>query len=630
MKKRILVVDDNRMTLNFLTRTLESEGHTIFSAEDGLSALDILTSLTPDIIFIDLIMPKIGGDKLIRIIRKMPHLNRCFLVIVSGAIGDMEVDFTEIGADMYIAKGPFDKMAAHVLTAVNESDTPREADRPKQAMGLEASAEVPVHARQVTKELLSRSRYLETILESMAEGILVVFADRVVYANSAAVSLFGIPEEKLLAAYPPDLFDNISGPQADSLLWPGDDHVLEIGQDIPVELNNRQVNIKSMPIKGELQTRVMLISDVTERRQLQLQLQHFNKMEAIGTIANGVAHNFRNILAGVLANIQVIQMELEDGSVFFENAKRIDVSVKKGVQLINGLMQFSRRQVKNEHERIDLCDVIQETYRLISETFEKKIEILVDLPESLPVMGNRSDLGLVLMNLCTNAHDAMPQGGRLQIAAAAEDGKATVTVSDSGKGMSKKVVERCFDPFFTTKEVGKGTGLGLSTSYGIVKSHRGEIGVESRPNKGSVFKMSLPLIASEDENGISGEVRMGNNEKILVVDDEIEMLKAMPGLLESLNYQAAIASNWRDAVETYKKWNPDGVLMDINMPELDGISCIMKIAEHDPGVKAVIISGYQEDVLNGLDAEQKKFIKGFLEKPFGKRELGISLAKLFS
>jgi two-component system cell cycle sensor histidine kinase/response regulator CckA len=496
LKKKILVVDDNRVMLKFLINTLEREGHEVVSAENGFAALDIITSFTPNIMFTDLIMPNIGGDKLCRVIRKMPHLADCFLVIISAAVAEMELDFMQIDADTYIAKGPLSKMKEHVLAAVKESDLVQRDNRPKQIIGLD-----DVYARQVTKELLSRNLHLETILESISEGILEVYSKRIVYANTAATSLFGIPQEKLLGAYPPDLFDGDMQLHIELMLNSETDNPSEIRQDAPLELNNKQIIIKILPVKGESATTIMMITDVTERRRLQLQLQHVQKMEAIGTIASGIAHNFRNTLAGIMANNQVIQLNYKEDSEIQEITERIDTSIIRGVHLVDGLMQFSRKQIRSEFRKIDLSEVIQETYQIIKESFDRNIDIHIDVPELLPIMGDHSGLSTALMNLCTNARDTMPEGGELRINGIRDGDKAVVTVSDTGSGMDKNAVEKCFDPFFTTKEVGKGTGLGLSTTYGIIKSHEGEIRVNSTPNKGSVFKLIFTLSTSYEQGG---------------------------------------------------------------------------------------------------------------------------------
>jgi two-component system cell cycle sensor histidine kinase/response regulator CckA len=630
MSKKILVVDDNRMMVSFMTKTLEKDGHEVFSAEDGLAALEMLTSLTPDIMFIDLVMPKIGGDKLCQIIWEMPRLKDCYIVIVSGAVGEMDLDYTKFGADTCIAKGPFGEMAKYVLEAVKESDSPRKNGREKQIMGLEALESIPIYARQMTKELLSKNLHLETILESIAEGILEVHSARVVYANSAAVSLFGVPQEKLLASYFIDLFEEDLQPRVESLLKSETGKPSEIGLHSPLEINDRLVIVTKLPVKSDAAITIILMTDITRRKRLEMQLQHVQKMDAIGTIASGVAHNFRNTLAGILANTQVIQMSLEDDSELHENAKRIDTSVQRGVQLVKGLMQFSRKQINIKLQSLNLTKVVKETYQLVKESFDKMIDIRIDVPESLPVTGDHLGLSQALMNLCTNARDSMPNGGELRIEAMPKGDRAVVVVSDTGQGMDKVTVQKCFDPFFTTKEVGKGTGLGLSTTYGIIKNHGGEISVTSEPNKGTIFKVLLPLDISgeQDKPEDTAEIVQGNGEKVLVVDDEMEILQALPSILERLGYQAATANNGKEGIEKYKAWQPDVVLMDIGMPVMDGLTCIGKIGDYDPNAKAIIISGYEKDVLDDLDQRKKKLIKGFLGKPFGQYELSAALAQL--
>jgi two-component system cell cycle sensor histidine kinase/response regulator CckA len=624
MSKKILVVDDNRVMLSFLDNTLKQEGHHVVTAEDGLSALDILTTFTPDIIFLDLILPKIGGDKLCQIIRKTPHLADCFIVIASAAVVEMEYDFGKIGADACIAKGPLGKMAEHVLAAIIEHDASRDAG-PGQIVGLNG-----IYARQMTKELLSRNLRLETTLESISEGILEVYSERVVYANSAAISLFRMPQEKILSSYLTDLFDDNLQPKVKSLLKSVEDKPSEIGLNKPLEINDRLVSIKGLPVRNDPLTTIVLITDITERKQLEMRFQHTQKMEAIGTITSGVAHNFRNTLAGILANTQVIQMSLEDDSELHENATRIDSSVEKGVQLVEGLMQFSRKQINVKLQSLNLAKVVKETYQLVKESFDKRIDIRIDVPESYPVIGDHLGLSQALMNLCTNARDSMPNGGELRIEAMPKGDKVVVVVSDTGQGMDKVTVQKCFDPFFTTKEVGKGTGLGLSTTYGIIKNHGGEISVTSEPNKGTIFKILLPLDISgeQDKQEYLTEIVQGNGEKVLVVDDEMEMLYAIPSILKRLGYQAATAKNGKEGIEKYKAWQPDVVLMDINMPVMDGLTCIEKIGDYDPNAKAIIISGYEEDVLDGLDQRKKKLIKGFLAKPFGQYELSALLAQV--
>ncbi len=623
MKKKILVVDDDRVMLKFVTKLLAREGHEVNMAEDGFAALNLLATFTPDIMFFDLIMPKIDGGKLIKIVRSMPQMKNCYLVIVSAAVAEIDFDFEETGADSYIAKGPFSSMAEHIKAAIEVSDTPRAQQEAKPIHGLDS-----VYARQLTKELLSRNRHLETILESMAEGILEVYSNKVVYANGVAVSLLGSSLEEILVSYPPDLFDHDIGQQLDKILQTNAEEPAGIGEKSPVELNGRQITIKILPVKGESSTVIIMITDVTERKRLEMQLQHVQKMEAIGTIAAGVAHNFRNTLTEILVNSQLIQMNYKDESGLHDVAGRINTSVRRGSSLVDGLLQFSRKQIKEEFELIDLVIVIDELYQLIQKSFDQKIEIQSDLPAQLPIMGDPTSLSQALMNLCTNARDAMPDGGKLIIKGKQEGKRITVTISDTGQGMDREAAQKCFDPFFTTKPIGKGTGLGLSTTYGIINSHEGLISVDSRPNRGTTFKIHFPAAsatAPSKEDDPPTIVR-GKGQRVLVVDDEPEILKAMEGLLEYLGYRSEFALSGKEGLEKYMQSNPDAVLMDINMPEMDGVACIEEILNYDPAANISIISGYEEESINGLSKETRESIKDYRAKPLGLSDLSELLA----
>ena len=249
MKKKILVVDDNRMILKFLSNLLDGEGHEVKTCEDGLSALSLLTTYEPDIVFVDLIIPKIGGDKLCKIIRTMEHMKNCYLVIISAAVAEMDLDFRKIGVNTCIAKGPFGQMGKHVLAAIKDSSDPSKSNSDHEILGIASVDGIPVYARRMTKELLGRNRHLETILESMNEGIVEVYTGRVVYANSAAVKLFDVPLENLLSAKPRELFDEAFRSRIDDLMNRGAEKSPVVALTHPLELNGRQIVIRSFPVK---------------------------------------------------------------------------------------------------------------------------------------------------------------------------------------------------------------------------------------------------------------------------------------------------------------------------------------------------------------------------------------------
>jgi two-component system cell cycle sensor histidine kinase/response regulator CckA len=625
MKKKILVVDDDRVILKFVSDLLLRDGHEVAVAGDGFAALGLLADYTPDIMFFDLIMPKIDGRKLIKIVRGMPRLKDSYLVIISAAMAEIDFSLDESGADAFIAKGPFSSMARHFRAAIEASESPQQKGGPIAIHGLDN-----VYARQLTKELLSINRHLETVLESTAEGILEIYSGKVIYANSIAVSLFGLPMEKILVAHPLELFDEKTGARLDGILKSNTEKPVEIGQKTPIELNGRQITIKVLPVKGEESTHIIMITDVTERRRLELQLQHKQKMEAIGTIAAGVAHNFRNTLTEIMVNSQLIQMNFKDVDGLHAVAGRINTSVKRGADLVSGLLQFSRKQLKEKFFLINLSDIINEIIQIIEKTYDPSIKIEAHVTAELPIIGDPTSLGQAIMNLFNNARDAMPDGGRLTITARRHGEKALVKISDEGAGMDRETAAKCFDPFYTTKPTGKGTGLGLSTTYGIIKSHEGTISVDSQPGRGTTFKVHLPLASEGEPSKLERELGIiyGNGELILVVDDEPEILGAMKEMLKHLGYRTEVAANGAEALDKYRHETPHAVLMDINMPEMDGVACIAEILNLDTDANIAVFSGYDQDVVENLSPRARQAIKDFVPKPVGLEDLSVLLAKM--
>jgi len=382
--------------------------------------------------------------------------------------------------------------------------------------------------------------------------------------------------------------------------------------------------------KGKPAGMLFVLRDITQTRKLQSQLQHAQKMESMGTIASGVAHNFRNVLAGISVNSQLIQMKYPDNDHLNEIMERLNSSVTRGAGLVDGLMQFSRKQSSGSFKSLDLTVVISEICDLIKKSFDKRIDIRVELPESIYVMGNSAGLSQIIMNLCTNAKDAMPKGGKLKISARSDGDQAEIIISDTGCGMDRETMEKCFDPFFTTKEVGKGTGLGLSTSYGTIMEHGGDIHVYSEIGKGTTFNIYIPILQEKEGDGYvaTPEVIRGKGQKILIVDDEAEMLKAMEEMIEALGYQVATAKNGKEAIEIHTAFHPDAVLMDRNMAGMDGISCGNKMMENDPNVKIIILSGYDPGSSQQIDRQAWKWIKDYLTKPVEVIELSHALSRV--
>ncbi len=376
---------------------------------------------------------------------------------------------------------------------------------------------------------------------------------------------------------------------------------------------------------------LMVLRDVTETRKLQAQLQHAQKMESIGTIASGVAHNFRNILAGISVNSQLLHLKHGDAPELAEISNRLDRYVARGSQLVEGLMQFARKPRDERFRIVDLVEVLEETHELASQSFDRKVQIRLEVPRSLPILGDDPALRQVFMNLCTNARDAMPGGGLLRIRAERDEDRVSVEISDTGVGMDPETRKNCFDPFFTTKEVNAGTGLGLSTSYGIVKNHGGSIRVRSRPGEGTTFRVVLPPAGFDPEETRDGVPRIavrGEGRSVLVVDDEEAMARALEELLDSLGFEARSATTGREAIDAFRKNRPDLVIMDRNMPGMDGVVCMEHMLRVDPRARIILLSGYDQDGPHGIDTRTRRAVAGYLTKPIDMAELSRLLEDL--
>ncbi|MEJ2725908.1 MAG: ATP-binding protein [Deltaproteobacteria bacterium] len=362
---------------------------------------------------------------------------------------------------------------------------------------------------------------------------------------------------------------------------------------------------------------------------MQRQLLFSQKMETIGTFAGGVAHNFRNILQAISGNAEFLEMMTPDVQEAKSSAKSIHDSVKKGVDLVNSLLYFSRKGGEYVLVDTDLFEVIMQVHEIVSRVFDKKIEIQLDMQRDLIVKGNPSLLSQVFMNLFTNARDAMPGGGKIAVKARKAGRNIAVTVSDTGHGIDKETLEKIFDPFFTLKDVGKGTGLGLSSTHGIVEQHGGSITAFSEPGQGTTFRISFPATATEksQEDAPAKRILSGKGEKVLIVDDERQALEALANLTRHLGYNTISVDKPVEALKHYMEWSPDVVLMDRVMPEMDGSVCIEKIVEMDPKANIVIISGYNDTGPDGIDDKLKGLVKGYLTKPFKAHELSDVISK---
>jgi PAS domain S-box-containing protein len=408
------------------------------------------------------------------------------------------------------------------------------------------------------------------------------------------------------------------------------------GTVIPVSVSGASYRDK----QGRIQGIVVNLRDVRQRKNLELQLQQAQKMEAVGTLASGIAHDFNNLLQVISGYVQLVMNKGGLKASHLKYLKETDLTVARASEVVQRLLTFSRK-VATELKAVNLGREIRHTVRLLERTIPKMIRIETRLDQELsPVSGDASQIQQIVINLATNAKDAMPEGGALTIETANvtldEDYCRThlearlgdhvrLRVSDTGVGMDPKTIEHIFEPFFTTKAVGEGTGLGLSTVYGIVKSHGGHIDCTSSPGLGTTFDIFFPALASEEAVPPGGEAALeevhGGSETILLVDDEESIREIARDTLEVHGYSILEADSGEHALEIIHGAGGviDLVVLDLGMPGMGGTNCLKELRRLAPDLKVVIATGYSttgrvQDALS-LGAQ------GLLNKPYRLVEL---------
>ncbi|MFA5262577.1 MAG: response regulator [Opitutaceae bacterium] len=685
---KALNVDDKDENLYFLETVLRASGFEVVNAHNGVEALEYLNTDKFDLIVSDVLMPQMDGFQFCREVRRRPELAKVPFVFYTGSYTDMkDAELAmRLGATRYLLKPMEPHSLADVLRDIMDQAAKTPAAEPPllsdetdylrsyserlvrkleekveqyDALSNRLQTAFDEKVKEVSERLhvedtlrLNEERY-RAVVGSLAEGILLVEkTGQIVACNDSASLILKVPQNEILVS------------SLDQMLWR---FVRDDGTDIrpsenPIRLcldtgrpfDHIVVGMPSLEkptiwlsanvrpcikeIGGSILMAVMSFTDITEKRLLEEKFLRTQRLESIGILAGGVAHDLNNILAPILLAIPIVRMRVEDaqGLMLLDT---IEASATRGAQVVRQILSFSRG-LRTEKMTIQARHLLKEIAEITQETFPRNISIETDLPRTLwQVEADTTQLHQVFMNLCVNARDAMPKGGNLTLQAEnaeLRDADASqipgsrpghfvkISISDTGTGMPPDVLARLFEPFFTTKDPGHGTGLGLSTARSIVKQHEGFITVDSKPGAGSRFDVYLPGILSEEEDTpvMSRHLPHGSGELILVVDDEFALRHISESLLTAHDYRVITADSGQQGLALMRENQQDVAMAitDLVMPGMSGAELIPMLRGMKPSLKIVAISG---TVATAGDAHAPPgvIVDAFLNKPFAAEEL---------
>jgi len=701
----ILIAEDERTQAAKLSMILSHAGFTVRTAVNGIDALEQMRERKPNLLITDVVMPMMDGYELCKAIRSSDSFADLLVILLTSQSDPTDIlKALACGADNFIAK-PYrpkelllrvgqllkdsgthanrERKGALVVTYGNqpfEIDATRsrilnffltsyedligqreeltQARDELEAMTdhldnlvqeRTASLREEISTREMAEEKL---RLQASLIERAHDAIIALDAEgRIRYWNAAAERIYGWtpsdalgkPGRDLLGSSDTDAWDATWARVCETGEWSG-----EVGQ---ININGHPLSVQSSWTagrgqSGETESVLIINSNVTDQRRFEREALRTQRLESIGTLAGGIAHDLNNVLNPVMMGIELIRREVKNPGTL-QILELMEQNARRGSDMVKQVLTFARG-AEGEKLLLQPTHLVRELIKIGEQSFPKTITIRGQIEGNvLPVLGDPTQLHQVLLNLCLNAVAAMPGGGSLLLTAqtveldnqfvtmyqeARAGAYVLLTVKDTGTGIAPDVIERIFEPFFTTKEVGKGTGLGLSTAAAIVKSYGGFIRVESQVGRGTEFFVYLPAqrqTLEESEVPANAEAPDGHRELILLVDDE-ESIRLVTSLsLESHGYRVITAADGTEAVVAAVQHKEEirAVVLDLMMPHMDGAATAKALEKVIPNVPLLISTGFDpiqkpDSPLNGL-AEYPR-----LRKPYTTEKLLEALAGL--
>lgn len=534
----------------------------------------------------------------------------------SGQFQHVRKDGSMITVEIYSSPLLWDGIRARMVTAIDVTDRRRAEER------LREQAE---------------------IIDRAQDAIVIRNVDdrRIMFWNKGAERLFGwsaaeqLGRSEVKTLVDPGQIDEITNALEETGEFRGE--VRQVSKNGSELITNVRATLVPDD-EGKLSSALIISTDITEQKNLEMQLLRAQRLESIGTLASGVAHDLNNVLTPITMCATLLQehQEKHDRDKLIE---LIEQSAHRGAKLVNQVLTFARG-IEGGRVVLQTTHLLNDIANIATQTFPKNIQVRTTYHEDVcTVEGDATQLHQVLLNLCVNARDAMPQGGTLTLGAenftvdpsfaammpsASPGAHVLLSVSDNGTGIPREILDKIFDPFFTTKPAGKGTGLGLSTVIGIVKSHGGFVNVYSEPGRGTTFKVFLPCTPYADAALApprDQQLPVGSGETILVVDDEDAIRHVTETMLSQYNYNVLTASDGPEALAVFalRMHDVQVVLTDIAMPCMDGVTLARTLKRMKPDVRVVASTGRSED--RDMHELAAAGIEGCLAKPYNTRQL---------